>query len=250
MTTETPSPKPGLHPVFTVTNIQNKVRVLDGTKVTYASWVRLFKLHARGYKVVSHIDGTPSPAETDDSYESWSEVDAHVLQWIYGTLSDDLLPRVLEDESTAREAWVRVANIFNNNKGARAAALESEFNSLRLGNMPSLEAYCQRLREIAGMLKDVDAPVTDRRLVIQLVRGLPSEYDTVASFINQTSPNFETARSMLELELHRKSGTEDSATALATPAAAGTAVAISRHAPDSTNVSWTAATTSRTGVRH
>ncbi|XP_074299706.1 uncharacterized protein LOC141630858 [Silene latifolia] len=135
------SQKPPLHPVYTVTNIQHKVRVLDGTKVTYASWVRLFKLHARGYKVLSHIDGTPAPAETHDSYASWAEVDAHVLQWIYGTLSDDLLPRVLEDDSTTRVAWVRVENIFNNNKGARAAALEEEFNTLRLANMPSLEAY-------------------------------------------------------------------------------------------------------------
>ncbi|XP_074300210.1 uncharacterized protein LOC141631439 [Silene latifolia] len=167
MTNDTPPPpKPDLHPVFTVTNIQHKVRVLDGTKVTYASWVRLIKLHVRGYKVLSHIDGTPAPAETDASYELWCEVDAHVLQWIYGTLSDDLLPRVLEDESTARAAWVRVENIFNNNKGARAAALESEFNALCLGNMPSLEAYCQGLRELVGMLKDVDAPVTERRLVI------------------------------------------------------------------------------------
>ncbi|XP_074298227.1 uncharacterized protein LOC141629056 [Silene latifolia] len=131
-------------------------------KVTYASWVRLFKPHARGHDVLSHIDGTPAPAETQPSYADWCKVDAHVLQWIYGTVSDDLLPRILEDESTARAAWVRVENIFNNNKGARAAALESEFNSLKLANMPSLEAYCQRLQEIVGMLKEVDASVTDR----------------------------------------------------------------------------------------
>ncbi|XP_074282619.1 uncharacterized protein LOC141607159 [Silene latifolia] len=169
MTNDSSSPKTGLHPVFSVSNIQHKIRVLDGTKVTYASWARLFKLHAREYKVLSNIDGTPSPAKTDASYESWHEVDTHVLQWIYGTLSDELFPRVLEHESTARKAWVRVENIFNNNKGARDAALEYDFNAFRLANMPSLEAYCQRLREIARMLKDVDAPVTDSRLVIQLV---------------------------------------------------------------------------------
>ncbi|XP_074306462.1 uncharacterized protein LOC141641710 [Silene latifolia] len=213
------SSKPPLHPVFTVTNIQNKVRVLDSTKVTYASWVRLFKLHARGHDVLSHIDGTRAPSETDETYAAWLKIDAHVLQWIYGTMSEELLPRVLEDESTARAAWLRVENIFNNNKGARAAALEAEFNALRLEGMPSLEAYCQRLRELDGMLKDVDVAVSNRRLVIQLVRDLTNEYDTVASFINQTMPNFETARSMLELELHRKSGRDEPATTLAAPAA-------------------------------
>ncbi|KAK9674037.1 hypothetical protein RND81_12G206700 [Saponaria officinalis] len=212
-------PIQGITFIDMVSGDKHKIRVLDGTKVTYVSWVRLFKLHARGYKVLSHIDGTPAPAKTDDSYESRYEVDANVLQWIYGTLSDDLLPRVFEDESTPREALVRVKNIFNNNKEARTAALEQEFNALRLANMPLLEAYCQRLHELAGMLKDVDSSVTDRRLVIQLVRGLPTEYDTVASYINQTLPNFETARSMLELEVHRKSGRDETATALASPAA-------------------------------
>ncbi|XP_074284315.1 uncharacterized protein LOC141608867 [Silene latifolia] len=160
--TPPPPPQPKLHPVYSVTNIQNKVRVLDGVKVPYSSWVKLFKLHARGYKVLHHIDGTRKPAETDSTYEEWCEIDAHVLQWIYGTLNDDLLSRVLEEESTAYEAWIRVKNIFTNNKGARAAALESEFSSLKLESMSSLEAYCQRLKEIADQLKDVDAAVKDQ----------------------------------------------------------------------------------------
>ncbi|XP_074283909.1 uncharacterized protein LOC141608456 [Silene latifolia] len=221
------SSKPPLHPVFTVSNIQNKIRILDGTKVTYASWVRLFTLHAKGYKVLSHIDGTEPPAASAANYDEWCEIDAHVLQWIYGTLSDDLLPRVLEDESTAYEAWKRVENIFLNNKGARLAALEHEFNNLKLANLPSLEAYCQRLRDIAGQMKDVGAAVDNNRLVLQLVRGLPSSYDTVAAYINQTLPTFETARSMLELELHRQSARDEPSKALVTS-----------HSPPSDSSNW------------
>ncbi|KAL9228044.1 hypothetical protein vseg_003662 [Gypsophila vaccaria] len=217
-TEENPSQtKPSLHPVYTVHNIQHKVRVLDGTKVTYASWVRLFKLHARGHKVLHHIDGTEPPAKNDPDYNEWCEIDSHVLQWIYGTLSDDLLARVLTDDSTAYAAWSRVKNIFLNNKGARAASLEHEFTNLKLDSLPSLDAYCQPLREIAGQLSDVDAPVTEQRLVIQLFRGLPPSYDTVASYINQALPDFETARNMLELERHRQSKREDHSTALVAP---------------------------------
>ncbi|XP_074293629.1 uncharacterized protein LOC141620730 [Silene latifolia] len=147
--------KSSLHPVYTVTNIQNKVRVLDGVKVSYSLWVDLFTLHARGYKVLHHIDGTAPPAKSDSLYDSWTEVDAIVLQWIYGTLSDDLLPRVLKRDSTAREAWTRVENIFLNNKGARAASLEHEFVNIKLGKFPNFDSYCQRLKDLSVMSMSV-----------------------------------------------------------------------------------------------
>ncbi|KAL9232571.1 hypothetical protein vseg_007670 [Gypsophila vaccaria] len=170
-----PPPKTTIRPVYTVTSITRKVRVLDGTKVFYASWVSLFTLHARGYKVLNHIDGTPPPAPTDPTFVAWLEIDAHVLQWIYGTLSDEYLPRVLDTEnnSTAQQAWDRVKGIFLNNKGARAASLETEFINLTLENMPSFDAYCQRLRELTSQLKDVGAPVSDQRLVLQLYAVFP-----------------------------------------------------------------------------
>ncbi|KAI3751457.1 hypothetical protein L2E82_22544 [Cichorium intybus] len=198
------TPVKALHPVYTVTNIQNKIRTLDGTKVSYSSWVRLFKLHARGYKVLAHIDGSDPPPKTDSAYETWSEIDAIVLQWIYGTISDDLLARVLEPDSTAYEAWFKIQNIFLNNKGSRAAALEHEFTNLTLKAMSSLEAYCQRLKDLASQLNDVDCPVNENRLVLQLVRGLPSEFDKAGAYINQTLPPWDTACSMLQLELQRQ----------------------------------------------
>ncbi|XP_024964684.1 uncharacterized protein LOC112504961 [Cynara cardunculus var. scolymus] len=165
-----PQKTASLHPAYTVTNIQNKVRVLDGVKVTYSSWVKLFRIHARAYKVLDHIDGTRPPANIDDAYNQWAEIDAIVLQWIYGSLSDDLLIRVLEPDSTAFEAWEKIKNIFLCNKGSRAAALEHEFTNLTL----------------------------------QLVRGLPPEFDTAAAYINQTLPDWDTARSMLQLEHNRQ----------------------------------------------
>ncbi|KAJ0668992.1 putative RNA-directed DNA polymerase [Helianthus annuus] len=200
------TPKPEsktLHPVYSVANIQNKIRTLDGVKVTYSAWV---KLHARGYRVLNHIDGTAPPAKTDPTYESWAEIDAIVLQWVYGTLSDDLLVRVLDAETTARLAWEKIQNIFISNKSSRAATLEHEFTNTTLSSCASLDDYCQKLKDLAEQLGDVDHPVTESRLVLQLelVRGLPTEFDTVASFINQSSTTWDNARSMLQLEQHRQ----------------------------------------------
>ncbi|XP_074297155.1 uncharacterized protein LOC141627842 [Silene latifolia] len=154
-TTHGATGKPNLHPDYSVTNILNKVRMLDGVKVSYSAWVKLFTLHARGYKVLHHIDGTNPPPETDASYASWCEIDAHVLQWIYGSVSDELLLRILEADSTAHEAWLRLKNHFHNNKGSRAAALEHEFTHMSLEKASSLDDYCQRLKDIATQLNDV-----------------------------------------------------------------------------------------------
>ncbi|KAJ9556387.1 LOW QUALITY PROTEIN: hypothetical protein OSB04_011001 [Centaurea solstitialis] len=105
-----------LHPEYTVTNIENKVHVLDVTKVSNSSWVKLFQLHELGYDVLNHIDGTKAPAEDSDEYAAWRKVDAIVLQWIYGSLSDELLIRVLESKSTTFEAWTGIKNLFHNKK--------------------------------------------------------------------------------------------------------------------------------------
>ncbi|XP_022019192.1 uncharacterized protein LOC110919223 [Helianthus annuus] len=192
---------PTLHPVYTVTNIQNKV--LDGEKVSYSSWVKLFMLHATGYEVVCHIDGTPSPDEKSPEFTSWKKIDAIVLQWIYDTLSDDLLVRVLTDKSTAYEAWQRVKRLFVNNKGSCAQALQQELTNLKLASLPSLEAYCQRIRELCDQLVAVDIPVTDNQRVLYLVSGLPREYDTIGTILNNSLPSWEDAVDQLQSEARR-----------------------------------------------
>nr|XP_043633735.1 uncharacterized protein LOC122604943 [Erigeron canadensis] len=207
-----------LHPVYSVTNIQNKVRVLDGEKVTYSSWVKLFKLHAHGYDVLNHIDETPPPAKTDPSYEAWSKIDSIVLQWIYGTLSGDLLVRVLTTESTSQQAWDRIKVIFLNNKNSRAATLEHAFTTTTMASCTSMSAYFQKMKDLADQLNDVDHPISESRLVLQMIIGLPSEFDTVASFITQSDASWDYAREMLDREQRRQAARQQlpSQTALVT----------------------------------
>ncbi|KAM0053659.1 hypothetical protein Hdeb2414_s0007g00261951 [Helianthus debilis subsp. tardiflorus] len=193
-----------LHPAYSVTNIQSKIRILDGVKVTYTSWVKLFRLHALAYQVLDHIDGSPSPAETDADFKSWQELDALVLQWIYSTVSDSNLPRVLDAGPTARHAWLKLEKVYLSNKKARAGALETKFCNLTLAACSSLDDYCERLKDLANQLEDVDHPVTEERLVLQLVRGLPAEYDTMASLINANNADWDLARSMLQDEIIRQ----------------------------------------------
>ncbi|XP_021974820.1 uncharacterized protein LOC110869925 [Helianthus annuus] len=158
--------KQPLHPAYTVTNINNKIRTLYGKKVTYSSWVKLFKLHVRAYKVLHHIDGTNPSTKTDTNYSAWSKLDALILQGIYNTLSNELLARVLNTNIIARAAWLQIQEIFINNKHARAVTLETKFTNTTLSSCSSFDDYCQTLKDIAEQLRDVDQPVNDNRLVI------------------------------------------------------------------------------------
>ncbi|KAL4573223.1 hypothetical protein LXL04_020022 [Taraxacum kok-saghyz] len=139
-------------------------------------------------------------------------IDVIVLRWIYGSISDGLLSRILGDD-TAHQAWEKVKHIFLNNKGSRATSLEHEFTNLILRSTNSIKDYCQKLKDLSDQLAAVESLVSANRMVLQLVRGLPSEYDTTATYINQTLPDWDTAQCMLQLECNRQQTREQHSTA-------------------------------------
>ncbi|KAI3751228.1 hypothetical protein L2E82_22276 [Cichorium intybus] len=120
----------------------------------------------------------------------------------YATISHDLLHTILEPDSTAIEAWNRLRDIFQDNKHSRAVTLEQEFSHTHMEDFSSASAYCQRLKVLADQLKNVGAPVSNDRLVLQMVAGLTEAYSNVGTLLRQTNPlpQFYQARSMLCLE--------------------------------------------------
>ncbi|XP_076958069.1 uncharacterized protein LOC143633703 [Bidens hawaiensis] len=160
------------------------------------------------YKVSDHIDGTEPPVVDSEGYCTWKETDGLVLQWIYGTVNDTFLKQVIESNTTARNIWVKLENIFLNNKTTRAGQLNQQFSNLTLTACTSLDNYCQKLKELANQLVDVGQPVLDSRLVTQLVQGLPPEYVVISALINQLAPSWDDARTMLNHEeMHIKNQT-------------------------------------------
>ncbi|MCH92648.1 polynucleotidyl transferase [Trifolium medium] len=155
-------------------------------------WAELFEVHARAHKVLHHIipqPGKEKPAFTDADFEMWITLDSTVLQWIYSTISIDLLTSILEKGSTAMAAWNCLTDIFEDNKNSRAVALEQDFSSTRMKDFPNVSAYCQRLKQLYDQLKNVGAPVSSHRLVLQLARSmLTLEESGLAKMHNTGSP--------------------------------------------------------------
>nr|KYP47006.1 hypothetical protein KK1_031375 [Cajanus cajan] len=75
-----------------------------------------------------------------------------------------------------------------------------------MDNYPNISSYCQELKTLSDQLSNVGAPVSNQRLVLQLIAGLNENYDCVATFIQQRNPlpPFYEARSRLILEETRK----------------------------------------------
>ncbi|XP_047335564.1 uncharacterized protein LOC124939096 [Impatiens glandulifera] len=103
--------------------------VLELENVQYTTWAELFKIHARSHRVLHHIIPSVlvllSPS-MDEEKDMWITPDATVLQWIYATISQDLLHTILELDSTAEQAWTRLRGIFQDN---RHSAIMEDFHN-------------------------------------------------------------------------------------------------------------------------
>ncbi|XP_020259707.1 uncharacterized protein LOC109836256 [Asparagus officinalis] len=210
------SKHPVFHPAFAVSNINNHIKLtLDTENVHYAHWTELFINTAKSFDVADHIViPKDSPPVTTDA--QWERLDAIVKQWIYSTISPDLLHTIITPGATAKETWDRLADIFQDNKHSRTVFLEQEFTRTHMDQFQSISAYCQALKMLADQLANVGTKISDDRLVLQLVTGLSIDYATVATIIEQSNPlpSFYKARSMLLLEETRRNRSISTGTAL------------------------------------
>ncbi|XP_071718004.1 uncharacterized protein [Rutidosis leptorrhynchoides] len=151
------------------------------------------------YEVTDSAGSSKAPEITS---ELWSCQDAIVLQWIYATISKDLLNTILETDTTAKKTWDRLKSIFHDNQGSRTVALEQKFTNLKLANFTNVSSYCQEVKMLANQMKNVGLDVTDQRMVLQMVAELGDSYETIGTYISQSEklPKFYEARSKLILE--------------------------------------------------
>ncbi|XP_026429290.1 uncharacterized protein LOC113325306 [Papaver somniferum] len=191
--------KKTVHPAFAINNIKTLIPIiLDIKQDEYSSWVFLFELHLQAHRLIFIINGDKPPP--DVGADTVLQLDVLCRQWMFSTMAKDLMLTVLKSGKTAKEIWNHLKKLFQDNKG----------NALRLLNLKSL----------SDRLLDLDFPMDDKRLVIQLVNGLPEEYNTVASFIQQSMPTFDAARSQMRTEEIRRSQQQSQSAPTALAAAA------------------------------
>ncbi|XP_076930680.1 uncharacterized protein LOC143595582 [Bidens hawaiensis] len=221
---------------MTITNIRNFIpMVLEKESPHFTTWLELFQIHCRAYEVIQHL--SPKPAEPASSSSSettdadpktalWSRLDALVLQWIYGTISTDLLHIICVPGQSAFEAWTALQKEFNDNSHTRAIFLGQEFANLNLANFSSMSAYLRHAKQLADQLQGLGSPIDNRMLVLQVLTGLTEQFDGISTVLQNRDPlpDFSEVRSRLTNEEAKKkrqlaAAVQLSATALAAVAA-------------------------------
>ncbi|XP_021994272.1 uncharacterized protein LOC110890934 [Helianthus annuus] len=229
-----------LHPAVTVSNIKTAIPVTLETETGHwSTWSELFKLHCKAFQVYDHLlppaadkpntstDKEKSTGDSSSTQETWERLDSIVLQWIYGTISQDLVHTIIKPGNTAHQAWTTLENLFQDNKSARALHLRHRFTTTRLENFANISSYCQELKVLSDQLASVGHPVDNDALVLQLIAGLTEQYEGMGTVLQGQDPlpSFATARTKLCIVESRKQEQ-----ALHAAKTAGTALAASTRA--------------------
>ncbi|KAM3389393.1 hypothetical protein ACQJBY_011490 [Aegilops geniculata] len=188
---------------------------LDVQSDSYSKWRELWRCVLSMYAVEDHVAHYVDPALQTPV---WRHTDLTILLLLYATINDSLYEVIRGRSNTAFRAWDRLREFFLANQPAQAVHLSAEFRALTQGDMRVAE-YCGRLKALADALADVDEPITDRTLTLQLLRGLSQRYHVIATVLPMQTPfpTFNQARSRLLLEEITKDARDrtDGSTALA-----------------------------------
>ena len=142
-------------------------------------------------------------------------MDCVVKSWILCTISDDLAATISARNSTARDTWRAVESQFFSRE-TRALLLDANLRNFVQGDL-SITDYCKELKRMADTLGDLGEVVTDRTLVLNLIRGLNERFKTVGMHLRRGRPfpTFLDAKADLLEELTMENTSSSQSTALA-----------------------------------
>ncbi|XP_021856705.2 uncharacterized protein [Spinacia oleracea] len=142
------------------------------------------------YSVLDHIIPPTDETELCASLAAkaadlpfWKRLDVVVLQWIYATVSPDILTSILVVDDLAAYAWKRVHQIFLDNQNYRAASLETELTTTKRDEFSSIVAYYNRMKSIADQLANVGSPISDQCLVLRTLAERARDLESATALI-------------------------------------------------------------------
>ena len=119
---------PLFYAAYVAVNIKQHVPIaLSLERPNYSKWKAFFTALCGKYGLLGHIDSTAAARPTDPL---WSQPDACVCGWMYGSVDDAVLDLAMEPDQDTRALYVSIEALFQANKESHAVVLEQQFLNL------------------------------------------------------------------------------------------------------------------------
>ena len=126
-------------------------------------------------------------AEEIRLFYRWKEFNNACETAILASLGKSQLGFVTTCRSAA-EMWSRLQNLYQHSSEVNIVRLEDELQNLKWKRNTPLETYLQEIDRVAEALRGCGQEVSDSRLRITLIRGLPDKLDNIKHILLQLGP--------------------------------------------------------------
>ena len=135
------------------------------------------------YLTQGGVNGGPQVQVANPDFANWIRYDQFLVSWLVSSISESMLGHVNRCRTSA-EIWLTLERMFATQSKARILQLRLKLQTLKKESL-SVDEYILKMREVADMLISAGQMVSDDELIIYILGGLGSEYESV--IVNLTS---------------------------------------------------------------
>ena len=160
----------------------DKVNIAKLNDSNYGTWHKnmMMVLISKDYwPLGAPAASPPASAAAGGEQQQQATGPAAVPQWdkkalalIYLSLEEHMKSHI-DHCTTALQAWDTLKDLYRSSSSAQALNLMEDFQNLKLRDQESISHYVARGRSIRDRLVTGNNTITERDLVIRLLRGLP-----------------------------------------------------------------------------
>ncbi|KAJ3708372.1 hypothetical protein LUZ61_012077 [Rhynchospora tenuis] len=130
----------------------------------------------------SAINPATGQLQMHPDYLCWYKQDQMVLAWLRTSLSEQILAQVVS-YSNSFDLWRYLTQSYSATSRARLTELKKKLQSVTKGS-GSCEDFIQKIRAIADELSFIGSPLAEEDLVLAVLGGLGSEYNSFVMAVN------------------------------------------------------------------
>jgi ribonuclease HI len=122
-------------------------------------------------------------ALTDDEHADSSKALGQLKLYM-----DDSILGILNNINNCRDAWDTLLDLFASTAAANVMQLKRQLTAFSLKGKEDIAAYMQRARRLQFELEAAEVEIREEDLIMTIMAGLPSDYDTIRTIILNTEP--------------------------------------------------------------